>query len=149
MLAGLARWLRVAGYDTVFNPAPSDRELISWADAEHRVLLTRDRHLIEFLQPKAGVLLKQDKPLDQLREVVTKLELKGPRQLFSRCLICNTMLRAASTEDNVTALPEHLDDQTVQICTTCGRLYWHGSHTQRMRAELERALPGWALSERL
>ena len=30
-----------------------------------------------------------------------------------------------------------------RVCPDCGRLYWEGSHVRRMRAELERVIPGW------
>jgi hypothetical protein len=31
----------------------------------------------------------------------------------------------------------------IRKCPVCGRVYWHGSHTRRMRAAVDRALPGW------
>ena len=33
-------------------------------------------------------------------------------------------------------------------CPECGRLYWDGSHVRRMRAALERVLPGWGGPQR-
>ncbi|MGZ9112901.1 MAG: Mut7-C RNAse domain-containing protein [Rhodoplanes sp.] len=48
MLAGLGRWLRIAGYDTaIADRGRRDRELVEQAHAEQRILLTRDRRLVE------------------------------------------------------------------------------------------------------
>jgi Mut7-C RNAse domain len=48
MLAGLGRWLRIAGYDTaIADCGRRDRDLVEQAHAEQRILLTRDRRLVE------------------------------------------------------------------------------------------------------
>lgn len=48
VLAGLGRWLRIAGYDTaIAERGRRARELFERAHAEGRVLLTRDRRLVE------------------------------------------------------------------------------------------------------
>lgn len=145
MLARLARWLRALGYDTLYNPASADRDLVAIADAEDRVLLTRDRHLITFLQPARGLLLSSDNPLHQLCEVVEGLNLTAPKVLFTRCMICNTPVRRATVEELIGGLPSDVGGESddVNVCPGCGRLYWYGSHTRRMRERLEQALPGW------
>ena len=51
MLGRLARWLRVLGYDTTYDPGLTDPPLVALAAAEDRVLLTRDRHLMTHLRP--------------------------------------------------------------------------------------------------
>ena len=43
MLGRLARWLRVLGFDTAYDSAIADPELVRMAAIEERVLLTRDR----------------------------------------------------------------------------------------------------------
>jgi len=45
MLGTLAKWLRILGYDTLFQPELNDHQLVRLARAEDRVLLTRDREL--------------------------------------------------------------------------------------------------------
>lgn len=48
MLAGLGRWLRIAGYDTaIAERGRRDRDLVEQAHAEWRILLTRARRLVE------------------------------------------------------------------------------------------------------
>ena len=51
MLARLARWLRVLGWDTRLDPELPDPGIVALANAEGRILLTRDRHLLRELRP--------------------------------------------------------------------------------------------------
>jgi hypothetical protein len=51
MLGRLARWLRVLGFDTAYDPTVHDPALVRMANAEGRVLLTRDRHLAALPAP--------------------------------------------------------------------------------------------------
>ena len=149
MLGRLARWLRVLGFDTSYDTELADPVLVRIANEEGRILLTRDRHLLRELQPLRVHEVRQDEPLDQLRDLVTALELPAPAELFIRCMLCNI------------ALPPPLDDEQadrllppgvrgipgpVRRCPVCGRVYWHGSHVRRMRDALQRAVPGWLTS---
>ncbi len=77
MLGRLARWLRVLGLDTAYDPAVPDSLLVSWARAEERILLTRDRALLAELGPLPALLVGPDAPLLQLREVVAAVGLAG------------------------------------------------------------------------
>lgn len=146
MLGRLSRWLRVLGYDTVYDPALDDPTLVRRADVEDRVLLTRDRHLLRELRPVRALEVTSDVPLEQLRGVVTALDLVPPRELFTRCLVCNAVLGAPlSPEDASTVVPPKARNLSgpVRRCPSCGRVYWPGSHVRRMRTALELALPGW------
>lgn len=147
MLGRLARWLRVLGFDTAYDPAVDDPELVAWADAEGRVLLTRDRHLVEHLRPAASVLIRSDRALDQLCEVVEACGVEGPLELFARCPVCNGSLRLATPEERAEHVPERARELPgpVRRCTCCGRVYWLGTHTERMRQSLADAFPEWAL----
>ncbi len=145
MLGRLARWLRTLGFDTTYDPALHDPELVTLAAAEGRVLLTRDRHLIAHLKPERALLITDDAPLAQLRQVVAECRLSPPARLFSRCLVCNGELRPAAPDEAATMVPEASRGLPgpVQRCPDCGRIYWQGSHTRRMRETLAQALPGW------
>lgn len=145
MLGRLARWLRVLGFDTLYDPAGDDKELVALADAEHRVLLTRDRHLVRFLRPQRPLLIAAVTPLPQLREVIDACRLAPPDALFTRCLICNRLLREATAEEAAALVPETARrlPGPVRRCPNCRRTYWYGSHTRRMRETLIGALPEW------
>ena len=146
MLGRLARWLRVLGLDTAYDAVRPDRELVRVAALEGRVLLTRDRHLLRELHPRHAVEITHDAPLAQLRDVVNRCAIEPPAELFTRCLVCNAPL-AGVPADRATALVPPAAQPLggpVRRCPVCGRVYWPGSHVRRMRAALERALPGWA-----
>jgi predicted 3-demethylubiquinone-9 3-methyltransferase (glyoxalase superfamily) len=88
-----------------------------------------------------------DVPLAQLQQVVAALALAPPPSLFTRCLLCNAALSPPlPPTDAARLVPPGVRELAgpVRVCPTCGRAYWLGSHARRMRAALERALPGWA-----
>lgn len=144
MLERLARWLRVLGFDVMSAGTLADGELARRAAAEGRTLLTRDRGLLPPAQGGAHLLVERDEPLEQLQEVVARLGLPLPRQLFTRCLICNTVLQPLGRPLDDAELPPDVREriEALRRCVTCGRVYWEGAHTRRMRAALARALPG-------
>ena len=145
MLERLARWLRVLGFDTASGSAATDAELVRRAKEEHRALLTRDRRLAQQWSVPDSLLVVRDEPIEQLREVISHFRLTVPRQLFTRCLLCNTRLRPVSAEEVRSRLPPAAREgpQTLRCCPNCGRVYWEGSHTRRMRAALEGARQRW------
>lgn len=142
MLHGLARWLRALGFDTI-RPDRDDPELVALAETQGRILLTRDRALINDHQPKRVLLIRQDKPLQQLREVIAACDISEPAGLFHRCLLCNTPVRPATDGEIASLIPEPAREKPGPFsrCPECGRLYWPGSHTRRMRRALEAAVP--------
>lgn len=146
MLGRLARWLRVLGFDTTYDDAIEDPVLVRLAEAEDRILLTRDRHLLRELRPRRAHEVRDDAPLLQLRAVVLELELPAPAELFTRCILDNTELSAPLPLGQAHSLVPPLSREAagpVRRCATCGRVYWNGSHVRRMRGALQRTLPGW------
>ncbi|WP_427914566.1 Mut7-C RNAse domain-containing protein [Ramlibacter sp. MMS24-I3-19] len=146
MLARLARWLRVLGWDTRLDPALPDPEIVRLAEFERRILLTRDRGLLRELRPRQALEITHDQPLAQLVHVVRELQLAAPHELFTRCTVCNTPLSAPlDPADRARLLPPDVQalPGAARACPGCGRIYWPGSHARRMRDALDRALPGW------
>ena len=139
MLGTLAKWLRILGFDTCFDPDLDDHQLVRLARAEGRVLLTRDRELAR----RRGVqtLLVTSQELDeQIRQVLADLELgpTGP----ARCSICNEPLLALDREAARARVPAYVAEthDSFTTCPLCQRVYWRGSHWQQMdkfRAGLE------------
>jgi uncharacterized protein with PIN domain len=141
MLGRLARWLRVLGYDTSWDADVADAELASRAVLEDRVLLTCDRSLPQERRVARSLVLQPGDPLDQLRRVVEHFGLDVDRPLFVRCTECNAPVEAVEKR----AVAEHVPERTLREqerftrCPGCGRVYWEGSHTRRMRRVLEQA----------
>jgi uncharacterized protein len=145
MLARLARWLRVLGYDTAYDATAPDPALVARAAAEDRVLLTRDRHLLRELRPLRALEVRSDVPLEQLRAVVDELSLGPPDELFTRCLVCNAPLDDVDPAEAEPLVPPKSRGLPgpVRRCPSCGRVYWNGSHARRMRAALGSVFPEW------
>jgi uncharacterized protein with PIN domain len=139
MLHRLGRWLRAAGHDTAIAAAGGpDGPLLELALAEGRKLLTRDRAILQRRRAReVVVLLASDKVHEQAGHLGRTLGVDWLANPFSRCMICNTELEAASPAVAEMA-PTRVREANLPIChcTGCGRLYWPGSHEQRIRATL-------------
>lgn len=138
-LGRLARWLRLLGYDTRFLAASTRATLLAEREAG-RTVLTRLRSL----QGEPGVVfIAADSPSEQLRQLAAALPLEAEPRL-SRCSVCNTPLAPAPAQEVEARVPEHvrLTQRRFRRCPTCGRIYWPGSHLERMRAHLAQALAG-------
>jgi len=136
MLGRLAKWLRILGYDTAYDPQLDDDELARRARAEGRWLLTRDHELAR----RPGIqslLITSEQILPQLAQVRARL---GPAQgsAFSRCPVCNTPLTAVSPQDVRGRVPPFVwrSYRRFRRCPSCDKIYWPGSHWRRMRERL-------------
>jgi hypothetical protein len=136
MLGRLTRWLRVLGYDTVYAPDVDDAELLRRARAEDRVLLTADRALAARRGARTLLVEAQDLA-GQLRQVRAALG-PPPNGEFSRCVACNGELVKVDKSTLADRVPPHVlaTQQELYRCPDCGRIYWPGTHVERMRAVL-------------
>jgi uncharacterized protein len=136
MLGTLAKWLRILGYDTLFDPVLTDHQLVRLARAEDRILLTRDRELA--LRGGVQTLLVASEQLDdQVRQVMVDLDLEIDRS-FSRCPVCNGLLEAIDREAARSRVPAYVAQihDTFHHCPSCQRVYWRGTHWQRIAEHL-------------
>ncbi len=142
MLGRLARWLRVLGYDTAYDAHIEDGLLARRASEEDRIVLTRDLRLPVEHKLSRYLIVADDRPLRQLRQVVEAFALSADRGLFTRCTRCNAEVRSVAADQIADAVPARvLREQSRFVrCSGCRRVYWQGSHTERMRRSLERAL---------
>lgn len=139
----LARWLRMMGYDTLYFKNIDDSELVRIALRENRVILTRDtqimkRRVVTNGQLKA-ILAQSGDPREQLYQVATELNLDYRLRQFTRCLECNQTLLPRSKEDVRELVPPYVFRTQTQYmqCPNCLRVYWRGTHWQRMKTALE------------
>jgi uncharacterized protein with PIN domain len=133
-LGRLAAYLRMAGFDALYGNQASDAELAGTVAHEGRVLLTRDRYLLMRTAVDRGYWVRSTEPKQQLLEVVQRFDLAGSMRPFTRCLECNTMLEGSSREAVWERLPPKIRDKDVfRVCPGCQRVYWEGSHHERMR----------------
>ena len=136
MLGRLARWLRVLGYDTLYDVSWSDDELVRRARAENRVLLTRDVALSR-RRGLRTLFVNSDHVEEQLRQVASELGLEAERA-FSRCPVCNETLEAVPKSWAWGYVPPYTfcTQPEFRLCPECNRFYWRGTHWERMREAL-------------
>jgi uncharacterized protein with PIN domain len=139
MLHRLVRWLRMLGFDSVWEDAIKDADLVRRAILEDRHILTLDRRLPHEWRVDNVLLLSSDQPLEQLKEVISRYGIRRPERFFTRCLICNTPLRQATAEQIDAQVPESVRQlqSDFRSCPHCRKVYWAGSHTERMLAAVE------------
>ena len=142
MVGTLAKWLRILGYDTCFDPELDDNHLVRLARAEDRVLLTRDRALAERPGLKSVLLTSEDLET-QIGQVLADLCLE-PERSFSRCPVCNGQLTEMTREEARERVPAYVarTQESFMACPTCQRVYWRGTHWQQMDEQLDRVLKG-------
>lgn len=132
MLGTLARWLRLCGFDTVFDPALDDPEIAARAAREGRVVLTRDRGLLARRLVTRGLLVEDADLGTQLRQVIEAFRLEVPEgALFSRCAACNGAVREVAAKEEVAGRVPPFVLRTHDAflrCPDCGRIYWAGTH---------------------
>ena len=138
-LGRLARYLRLLGFDTLFENDPGDAELARISAEEGRILLSRDRRLLERRILTHALRIPAVSPREQLLFVVERLNLRSLFRPFTRCTVCNGRLSEVSK--NAADLPlaprTRAAFETFWRCGNCGRVYWQGSHYERLLALVE------------
>ncbi|MCQ4349468.1 MAG: hypothetical protein NO126_01245 [Sulfolobales archaeon] len=135
MLGRLARWLRILGYDTEYSKDFEDWKVLKIAEADRRIIITRDRGLCNRARKKSLPCFYVEPDYDLVKVLAMlartfKIDLNVDFSV-SRCPKDNGIL-------------EKVDERTWR-CMKCGQLYWRGKHwvtiTQiliRARSELEK-----------
>lgn len=126
MLGSLARWLRIMGYDTVYDKKMADAEIVALARREDRFVLTRDKELAR----EPGSYFVEADDLDaQLTAIVQKYGLRMNDDLV-RCSLCNGDLVGLPKEEAKDNVPEgaFVSNDRFWKCARCGKIYWKGTH---------------------
>lgn len=134
-LGRLAAYLRLLGFDTLYRNDYDDPTLARISVDEHRILLTRDRRLLMHKQITHGYYVRARQPHAQLLEILTRFDLFGARRPFTRCLHCNGLVHpVAKAQIDHRLLPRtRAYYEEFWQCDDCGKVYWKGSHYQRMQ----------------
>lgn len=138
-LGKLAAYLRMLGFDAIYQNDFQDDQLAKIASQENRILLTRDHRLLMRSVVHFGYWVRATLPRKQLREVLERYDLIAKIHPFQRCLRCNGQLNPIDKS----LILERLEPLTkkyyneFRICQSCGQIYWKGSHFQRMEKFIE------------
>ncbi len=133
-LGRLAHYLRMLGFDTLYRNDFHDDELADFSAADYCILLTRDRRLLMRSRVQYGYWVRHKIPHQQIVEMLRRFELCDLATPFRRCIHCNGLLQPVSKEQvlhRLEPLTKRYFEQ-FRICPDCDRIYWQGSHYERM-----------------
>jgi uncharacterized protein with PIN domain len=123
------------GFDAMYQSDYQDDQLAQITVEQNRILLTRDRQLLMRKTIRFGYAIRSLLPDEQVIEVIRRFGLnKLLITPFHRCLRCNTPIEAVLKE----VILHRLEPLTKKyfhefhICPECERVYWKGSHYDRM-----------------
>jgi uncharacterized protein with PIN domain len=139
MLGRLAKTLRMLGFDVAYDPFIADDELIRRAKGERRVLLTRDTGVVRRRGLPRHVFVASDHVGEQLAQVAQELGLRLDKDAaFTRCTVCNAELDAVTKDLVRDDVPPYVfaTQERFARCRGCGRIYWRGTHVERMERTL-------------
>ena len=139
-LGKLAKWLRILGFDTLYEPDVTGTGFVD-DRVKSRILLTRTESIRNGNTTQKLLFIKSNNPFDQLREVISALGIVlKETQPFSRCILCNTSIQQVDKKSVQGKVPDHIWEtrSTFHTCSTCRRIYWSGSHIERNHDIIQR-----------
>jgi len=138
MLGKTAKWLRILGFDTFYDNHADDPFLRDLCLREDRVLLTRDTRLQLSMPTGRGYLVRQNDPRLQLAEIRQVFGLAVLR-LPSRCSVCNGELLPVEKNSVREKVPPYVwsSQSDFSNCLQCRRIYWPGTHLDRIKLRIE------------
>jgi uncharacterized protein with PIN domain len=143
-LGRLAAHLRMLGFDTLYPEDYRDEELARISSEENRILLTRDVGLLKRSIVKYGYFVQETDPWRQLAEILKRFDLIGSESQMRRCTQCNGSLHQVDKN----AIADQVMPQTREVydeffaCASCGKIYWKGSHYDRLEAFMRNLTEG-------
>ena len=144
-LRGLARRLRLLGFDVYHAEKRDDDGLVRVSAGEGRVILTGSRQLLMRRGISRGLCIKSSGTEKQITEVLERLDLKDRCDPFTRCIECNGLIEEMNKEDvkaNEHIIPPGVRQWCGEFyrCRDCGRIYWRGSHYEKLVKFIEKIL---------
>jgi uncharacterized protein with PIN domain len=138
-LGKLGRQLRAAGFDTLCQHQSRCGDFFGTIDPQ-RIILTRTTAVRLNFQYHPLVFIRDNDPLQQMMQVVRSLDVKrNDLKPFSRCLACNTDIIPVDRDVIRGQVPDYVwqRHRAFHQCHLCRRIYWAGSHHERMGNQLE------------
>ena len=140
----LVKWLRIAGYDTIFYNSVKLDKIMDIASKEGRIILTRNSGFIKkerkVLEERGipHLLLASDSVEEQLKETVDYFKLDLKESSFTLCVDCNKPLIHILKEDVAGKVPEYVYQKYNEFvhCENCKKIFWRGTHRERMEEGL-------------
>ncbi len=134
MLGRLAKRLRLRGIDVLYSNSFDDNLIISISLQQNRVILTRDYGLAGRPLAANHLLITSDRVEEQIAQFLAAYPVSA--RPLTRCSECNETLVPIDKSEARNLVPDHVFDVKDGFlrCTACGRVYWKGSHVERMKS---------------
>ena len=139
-LGKLSRYLRMVGFDVYYKNELSDEEISKISLAEKRAILTKDKGILKRNEVTHAYFVRSKDTEEQAKEVIRRFDLHKEIKEFTRCLECNTELTKIAKEKISRNLPPKVNQSQEEFykCPGCGKLYWKGTHHQKMLSFVQR-----------
>ena len=135
-LGKCAKYLRLLGFDSLYENTYDDPEIVAIAQAQKRAVLTRDVSLLKRKAVSRGYWVRSRTPAKQVAEVIHRFDLQSNIRPFSRCMACNGIVSTVAKD----AVMDVLEPKTIRYfdefyqCSSCRKVYWKGSHYLKMKS---------------
>ena len=134
-LGKLARYLRLAGFNSVYSNDLEDSEIIKISLSDNRIILTRDKGILKNSSVTHGYYIRSQEPKEQIYEVIRRFDLKSLIKPFTICSSCNGKIVTVS-KDSILKQLKYLTRKHYNrfyMCSECRKIYWEGSHYGRIK----------------
>lgn len=139
-LGKLAKYLRLCGFDVLYNFKWNDNEIIEKSIKENRIILTHDKGLLMNKKVIKGYFVRSLDPEEQLVEIIQRFLLLRKIKLFSRCLDCNNKLKRISRKEVIGKVERFIYEKYRKFfyCEVCNKIYWKGPHYKNMKCFIKK-----------
>lgn len=138
----VVKTMRALGLDVFEDATLSPEEIVHMSIHEKRIVLSKNRQLLKRRRVVHGIFIRHGEVQVQVRKIVNRLSLKNRCTPFSRCFICNTLLEKVLKENVWERIPpktrKRCDD--FARCPSCDRIYWKGTHYEKIKEKVDRIL---------
>ncbi len=139
MLGNIAKKLRLLGFDSEYFSDIDDSKLIEKAKNENRIIISRDRNLIERARKNeiSSVYITKENEIEQFLEIIeiTNLQLDKISGDTSRCTKCNSITSQISKLKIGNKIPQGVLEYNDKFwkCDKCDQIYWEGTHIKNLQ----------------
>ncbi|ODN30079.1 Mut7-C RNAse domain-containing protein [Fervidobacterium thailandense] len=138
-LGKLAKLLRIFGIYAEYGLL-DDGDIVDRGVSTGYIILTKDRKLLMRKDVKYGYVVRNDEPQRQFEEVYRRYKLWLWFKPFTRCLVCNGEIVEVEKRMVEGKVPIRVfeSNEKFGVCSSCGKIYWPGTHYERMEVLVSR-----------